>query len=582
MYIKSPFPPLPPLPEVNVHHVMFGRPEQASSILWPDYTIHIDDRTGRRRTYKELQRDIALTATALGAKVFDGGLGLDGEGDEIIGVLGNNSMEYIDLVFALLTITTPFALISTYSTRFELVHALKLTKATRLFVDANLLNKVLAALEDLDVRIPLDKIYVLAGDLIVGRQSLRQLIDAVQRKQTPLEPVRPARRETLAYLLMSSGTTGLPKAVMITHSNLVCSFFQGVAVAQASAPFSVCSTDAMKNKHPITMGVLPMFHTYGLHSYILRSTIVPSTCVILDKWNTARYLKAVAEYHATSLTLTPSAVHQMVNHPDIKKTDLGSVVTFNSGAAYTPPELAAQMVSFLPRKAQFWAGYGMSECTISVLARPFEGMLNMGPPPRDTTGILIPGMEARIVRDDGSGVDCGEAGELLLRGPNVMQGYWNNPQGTADAFAYGPGWLRTGDRFRVDEQGYFFFVERAKDTLKVSGEQVSPTEIEDVLFAHPERLISDVSVAGVSGGRTNDEKVPRAWVVLSGAGQKRGAAAVIKALQKWHQESLSKFKWLRGGIEIVSEIPKTPTGKIKRRVLQDDYERRVKESRAKL
>jgi acyl-CoA synthetase (AMP-forming)/AMP-acid ligase II len=136
----------------------------------------------------------------------------------------------------------------------------------------------------------------------------------------------------------------------------------------------------------------------------------------------------------------------------------------------------------------------------------------------------------------------------------------------------------------------------------VSGIQVSPKEIEDILFAYPEKLISDVSVAGVSGGRTDDEKVPRAWIVLSSAGTKKGAPAVIKVLEKWHQESLSKHKWLRGGIEVVDEvriyspasgslggwhlrgvqIPKTPTGKNKRRVLQDEYERRLKGTKAKL
>lgn len=98
------------------------------------------------------------------------------------------------------------------------------------------------------------------------------------------------------------------------------------------------------------------------------------------------------------------------------------------------------------------------------------------------------------------------------------------------------------------------FADRAKDTLKVSGSQVSPNEIENVLLAHPDKLISDVTVAGVSGGRTSDEKVPRAWVVLSPAGKKRGAEAVIKELEKWHQESLSKFKWLRGGIEVVRTV----------------------------
>jgi acyl-CoA synthetase (AMP-forming)/AMP-acid ligase II len=161
-------------------------------------------------------------------------------------------------------------------------------------------------------------------------------------------------------------------------------------------------------------------------------------------------------------------------------------------------------------------------------------------------------MEARIVREDGSEADFNEVGELWLKSPNVSPGYWDNETANRETFV--DGWLKTGDRFSVNEEGHFFFADRAKDTLKVSGAQVSPVEIENVLLSHPDKLIIDVSVAGVSGGRTSDEKVPRAWIVLSAAGKKKGAAAVVKALEEWQQENLSKYKWTRGGIEVVKEV----------------------------
>ncbi|CAK5283949.1 unnamed protein product [Mycena citricolor] len=564
MYLKSPFPALPTLPEMNYYHAMFGRPDQASAVDWPDYTVQIEARTGRKRTFKQLRERIAWGATALGGKVEDGGLALSGGGDEIVALLGDNSLDFIDACLSLLAIATPFALISTYSTPFELVHGLKLTKATRVFVDAHLLKKLLVA--NREVHIPLDKIYILNGSATKGHKSLAQLIDGVRLRKIALEAVRPATKDTLAYLVMSSGTSGLPKAVMISHGNLLCSIYQGIILAQVADPFN-------PNRRPselVALGALPMFHSYGLHSYVFRCTLVQATFVILPRWNTTEYLQAIPKYRATHLALIPSAVHQIVTHPDLRKTDLSSVTSIISGAAYLPKQLADKMTSLLSNGSEVSQGYGLSECTIAALTRPYAGMLGMGAPPPNVTGILLSGLEARTVREDGSEAGPNETGELWLRGPNITLGYWNNPKANAEALA-GDGWLRTGDQFRIDEKGYFFF-----DTLKVSGVQVSPKEIEDVLFSHPGGLLTDATVAGVSGGRTFDEKVPRAWIVLSKHGRKTGEAAVIKALQEWHHERLSKYKWLRGGIEVVREIPKNATGKTLRRELQAKYEAKVK------
>ncbi|KAF8215206.1 hypothetical protein K438DRAFT_1800875 [Mycena galopus ATCC 62051] len=565
MHIYSPYPPLPPVPEVNVHDVMFGRPNEAN------YTIHIEDKTGRTRTYQELVDDVAWGATALGASIPDGGLGLNGEGNEIVGIMGDNSLEYCDVVVALLRITTPFAPISTLSTRFELVHALKLTKVTRLFVDPYLLKNVLAAIEDPDIQLTPDRIYLMSGPPMHGRKSFSQMVDVVRRKHIPLEPVRAAKSSTLAYLVMSSGTSGLPKAVMITHGNIICSILQSAG----SRP-----TAQLPGPRSITLCPLPMSHSTGLHVYILRATLSGMTYVILPRWNTAQYLQAIPKYRVTTLMLVPSHVHQLVTHPDIKTTDLDSVVSVGTGAAYLPPELAAQLRGYLKAQSPIRQAYGLSEATLGAISLPPESLPGMGPAPPTTTGVPLPGLEARIVRNDGNDAPPDEVGELWLRGGNISPGYFNNPEANAKTFVNG--WLRTGDQFRVDEEGYFFFADRSKDTLKISGVQVSPKEIEDVLFAHPEKFISDVSVAGVSGGRTADEKVPRAWIVLSPAGTKKGEAAVKEALERWHRESLSRYKWLRGGIEVVAEIPKTPTGKTMRRVLQDRYENRAGIQKAKL
>ncbi|KAK0204602.1 hypothetical protein DFS33DRAFT_1373337 [Desarmillaria ectypa] len=575
MYVQSPFPDPPPLTDTNAYNIMLNRPDQRE---WKDYPLHIDSVNGRKRTFYEFRERVQDAAAALGGPVSDGCLGLTAEHDEMVGIISENSSDYVVLVQSLLYLATPFALIPSYSTPFELAHALKLAKVTTVFVQAHLFPLVSSQAKE--AGLSRKKIFILGGR-VRGHKSLSDMISHVKVNIPVYEnKVRPTRKDTLAYLVFSSGTSGLPKAVMITHGNLIYSIYQVFVMGKAEA--SVSSPIDTPESIPITLAFLPMHHSYGLHAYCFRPFIVPHTYVIFPKWNLAAAMKAIPKYHVTNIALIPSVVYQIANYPKLNKQDLKSVKTVGCGAAYLPKELADKFLTTLPPDVELTEGYGMSEATIAALTLPASGSLE-GRLKRikGCSGILLPGVEARLLRDDGTEADFNEVGELYIKSHNVSPGYWNNEKATREAFDNG--WLRTGDKFTIDKDGYFFFADRAKDTLKVSGSQVSPVEIENVLLAHPEGLISDATVAGVSGGRTSDEKVPRAWVVLSPAGKKKGAAEVIKALESWHQESLSKYKWLRGGIEIVKEIPKSPTGKTLRRILVDKYEKRIaKRMRSKL
>ncbi|KAL0061959.1 hypothetical protein AAF712_011243 [Marasmius tenuissimus] len=573
MHYKSPFPTPPPVADINAHHVFFNRPDQAQ---WPDFTFHIEAETGKKRMYKEFVARVKAGITALGTPVSEGGLGI--ESGEMVGIMSENSMDYPVIVHSLLALATPFALISAYSTRFELLHAFRLSKITRLFVQPRYLQAALSVAKE--AGLSTKKIYIMGGE-VKGHRSLSGMIERVQKVNISQLAPRAAVRDTLAYLVFSSGTSGLPKAVMITHGNLLYSLSQAFVIVQTVLAVATPPTPPTPEGIPIGLGFLPFHHSYGLHAFCYRHLLAPSTVVILAKWNAEVALRVIPKYRITTLNLIPSVVHQLVNHPRLPKTDLSSVTSVGSGAAYLPPELAARFSAFT-KNAQFGEGYGLSECTIAALTQPYPGILgDKYKRIPGCAGILFPGMEARIVREDGSEADADEVGELYLKGGNICKGYWNNEKATQEALV--DGWLRTGDRFRVDAEGNFFFADRAKDTLKVSGIQVSPVEIEDVLLAQPDKLISDVTVAGVQGhGRTSDEKVPRAWIVLSEAGKVKGASAVVKVLEQWQQENLSKYKWLRGGIEVVKEIPKSPTGKVLRRVLVDRYEQRFKKVKGKL
>ncbi|PFH48612.1 hypothetical protein AMATHDRAFT_49386 [Amanita thiersii Skay4041] len=561
MYLKSMFPDMPPMPPGNAHNLCLRRPEQES---WPNFTVHIDPKTGNSMSFRGLLQRIEYAATALGTSVDKGGLGLSAENNDIIGIMGENSLvnvpfittknaafsnsvinqDYITFVHACLSIATPFALISSYSTRLELKHTLKLSKATCLFVDEKFVPLVLSVVDE--VGISSERIYVMTGH-VGGKQSFSQMIEQVRMKGIENVGVKDVGEDTLAYLIFSSGTSGLPKAVMTSHGNVKFSLVQLMVIAQEVAKVHTPPPPKTPDGVARTLAFLPMHHTYGLHAYCFRAFLTPRTFVMLPRWNTELALSIIPKFSITQISFVPSIVHQVINHPKTPKTDFSSVSMIHCGAAYLPPELRERMTALVPPGTTFSEGYGMSESTVAALTYPFPGILGgrikkmFG-----VTGILFPGMEARIVRDDGTEADFDEVGELWVKGANVVLGYLNNKEANKETFV--DGWLHTGDGFRVDKEGYFLY-----DTLKVSGAQVSPLEIENVLLSHPQMLIRDVTVAGVSGGRTSDEKVPRAWVILSESGKKMGASGVVKELEKWHRENLSRYKWLRGGIEVVKE-----------------------------
>ncbi|PFH48606.1 hypothetical protein AMATHDRAFT_149468 [Amanita thiersii Skay4041] len=550
MHLKSMYPDLPPIPPGNAHNLCLRRPDQED---WLDYTVHIDSTTGQTRSFREFVQRVDHAATALGGSMEKGSLGLSTEHNDIIGIMSENCMDYITFVYACLAIATPFALISSYSTRLELKHALRLSKATCLFVDEKFLPLVLAVANE--IGLPSEMIYVMTGH-VRGRKSFSQIIDESRTKDIESVGVKHVAEDTLAYLVFSSGTSGLQKAVMVSHRNIKFSCGQVVTIAQEVAKVYPPPPSQTPDGIPRILAFLPMHHSYGLHMYCFRGFLTPRTMVILPKWNTGLALSLIPKYKITNLHLVPSMVHQLMHHPKTTKTDFSSIMTASSAAAYLSAELSQRLAALIPTEGTFFEGYGLSECTLSAISQPHPGILGgRAKKVLGATGVLLPGMEARVVREDGTEADFDEVGELWVRGANLALGYFNNEEANKKTFV--DGWLRTGDRFSVNRDGYFLaftFPCDFKDTLKVSGAQVSPLEIENVLLSHPQRLIEDVAVAGVSGGRTSDEKVPRAWVVLSSFGKKMGASAAVKELEKWHQDNLSRYKWLRGGIEVVKEV----------------------------
>ncbi|OSD07162.1 acetyl-CoA synthetase-like protein [Trametes coccinea BRFM310] len=563
MHYKSLFPPLPPVPDTNAHDFIFNSPALQEP---EDKVLLIDPFGGKTWKKNEFKERVYDCATAFLTPESQGGFGFAPEG-EMVAIMSPNCLEYVTLVHSLFRVAIPFALIPASSTAFELQHLFRTSEATRFFVHPTLLPQALEVAQVMGL--PHDRVYVMEGR-VEGRRDVGSVIRAVRERKVSRVASKPVTRTTLAYLVFSSGTSGLPKAVMISHRNVVISLVQAALAAEYEGPNPMLETIP-----PVSLGFLPFYHTYGLHYVVIRPVAQVIPTIVLPRWNVDAVLDLIPKYRVSILSLTPPAMLQLVNHPRIRQVDLSSLVLTGSGAAHLPPKLAQAFKQLLKNVESVGEGYGMSEMTISGTrtAHPKFG----GPKP-GSAGVLLPGMEAKIVREDGTLAGPNEPGELWLLGENIALGYWRNEKATKETFV--DGWLHTGDKFRIDEDQHFFFVERAKDILKVSGAQVSPTEIEEAILAHPDKLIVDVTVAGVSGGRTSDEKVPRAWIVLSEEGKRRGEKEVVQELHTWVQKNLSKYKWLRGGIEIVDEIPKNPTGKVLRRVLQDRFEQQVQAQKA--
>ncbi|KAF8581025.1 acetyl-CoA synthetase-like protein [Ramaria rubella] len=568
MYLRSLYPPVPSIPSTNYHNVLFN-PQGAEEV--PDFVLYIDAVTGQKCTRSEFKERMYDAATSLGAPEAVGGLGLTSK--DMVGILSDNCINFSVLVHSLLVLATPFALLSTYATPRELAHYLEKSKATHIFVEQKLLSTFMNFARE--AGFPEDHIYILQGSSpsVPRLRHFDPLIEHIRHNNVPREPVREAGKDTPAYIVFSSGTSGLPKAVMASHGNLSFTLYQRNIVIQEAANVVKVITSANPNVVPVGLGFLPFFHVYGLHLLCLRAPARPTTHVLMPRWNLDLAVTCIPKYRVNTISAIPSVVYQLVNSPQFHKIDRSSIVSFGSGAAYLPPKLAERLKKLLAPNITVLDGYGMSEATVSIAGRPQPGILGgRAESSTNSAGILLPGMEAVILRPDGTHCLPMESGDLYVKGGNITLGYLGNPEATKEAFLPN-GWLKTGDHFKANSRGSLFFENRAKDTLKVSGLQVSPAEIEDTLLAEPSGIVSDVAVAGVQtpGARTSDDRSPRAWVVLSMQGRVLGEREARERLEHWARKNLSKYKWLRGGIQFIQEIPKNPTGKILRRVLQDQY-----------
>jgi long-chain acyl-CoA synthetase len=357
---------------------------------------------------------------------------------------------------------------------------------------------------------------------------------------TPLPTSRAG--EDLALLQYTSGTVEPPRGAMLTHANLLANVSQvrhWVADAERGREVLVCP--------------LPLSHSYGVTAGLNLTVALAGTLVLLPTTRIEVILQAIRRHHPTLLPGVPSLYLAIANYPHVRRYGVASIRACISGSAPLPVEVQEAFEKLT--RGRLVEGYGLTEASPSTHCNPLQGERRVG-----SIGIPLPSTDARIVHQTtGTPLPVGEVGELLIRGPQVMQGYWQRPDDTARTLA--DGWLHTGDLARMDEDGFFTIVERKRDVILYGPYNIYPREVEEVLYEHPKVL--EAAVVGESNGHTNgaDPPVIKAVVVL-----KHGEHATPDELLALCRERLDAYKVPRA-IEFRNELPKNFVGKILRRLL---------------
>jgi long-chain acyl-CoA synthetase len=377
-----------------------------------------------------------------------------------------------------------------------------------------------------------------------GIYRFRPLLDA-HPEAPPQVTVQP---EDTALLQYTGGTTGVPKGAMLSHYNLVVNGFQ--------MRRWMLTLEEGKERF---MGALPFFHVYGMTVTMGVGIYLGAELILLPSPRPIDgVMKAIDREKATIFPGVPTMYVGIVNHPDLSRYDLRSVKACISGAASLPLEVQERFGELTG--GRLVEGYGLTEASPVTHCNPVYGERRAG-----SIGLPLPDVEAKIMDDDTLVEQpVGETGELWVRGPQVMRGYWNRPDETAVTLTE-DGWLRTGDIARMDEDGYFYIIDRLKDIIIASGLKIVPREVEEVLYEHPK--VQEAVVAGVPDPYRGE--TVKAYIVL-----KAGETATPEEIEAFCSDKLAAFK-LPKQIEFRSELPKTMVGKLLRRALIEEERQKL-------
>lgn len=542
MIFRGPFPEVD-IPEIPLTRFVFQNADERA-----DKAALIDGPSGRVVTFSQLADAITRVAASLARRGFKKG--------DVFGILSPNVPEYAIIFHAVASLGGINSPVNPLYTEHEIAHQLRDAGARFLVTVPHFLDKATAAAREAGI----EELFVFetaGGDAngggVNGATPFSSLLDS--DGDAPEVTINP--REDLVALPYSSGTTGLPKGVMLTHYNLVA---------------NMCQMDGLEyfTGNDTLICVLPLFHIYGLVVVLNMGLHQGATIVTIPRFELEPFLELLQKHRVTLAHLVPPIVIALSKNPVVDDYDLSHLKTIFCGAAPLDEHLTRACMQRLDCDVR--QGYGMTETSPVTHSSPADpAQVKFG-----SVGVPAPNTECRIVDlETGMSLGANQEGEVCVRGPQVMKGYLNRPEATA-ATIDSEGWLHTGDIGYADAEGHFFIVDRAKELIKYKGFQVPPAELEALLLTHP--CVADAAVIPCPDDEAGE--IPKAFVVL----KEENVLAVqlppaetpsADELMEFVAASVAPHKKIRL-LEFIEKIPKSPSGKILRRVLvQQEREKKA-------
>ncbi|KIW99607.1 uncharacterized protein Z518_11020 [Rhinocladiella mackenziei CBS 650.93] len=545
------------VPKLDLLSLLF---DSEHGVAQDDTVLHLEAANPSNKITKKDLRDL-VQRIAHGLH-YHYHIGTNGPNKDVVTVISHGQPMVPAAFYGIIAAGGVYSAASPSSTVAELARQITIGTSRLIICSSEYQDLVTQAARQCGV--PLERILVLASSPSWSLTSLDGKVNAISSQKLSWQRITDptALTKSLIVILWSSGTTGLPKGVMLSHENLVQECF---VISASGREWAAKQIEAGKELKPYrTLAHLPISHIAGLFGYIVLPFYSGGLVVWMPKYEWSKLLKYVKEFEITTFYTVPSIYLRISKSPDVRD-HFKSVEAASTGAAPMDRDLQTAANSKLG-SGETYIGqtWGLSETTGAVTMMP-KGQT-------DVTGSIspiLPNVEIRMVDDDYIDVEPGQEGEMLVRGPLVTQGYFNNPQATKEAFH--DGWFCTGD-IGVIRDGKFYIVDRKKELLKYKGLQIAPAEIENLLFTHPK--VQEAAVVGVNMPNDPSTDLPRAYVVAD------PSQVSEDEIQEFVKQRLAPHKQLRGGVVFVDELPKNAIGKYLRRELRDRAKRELGLSKA--